>query len=172
MNLLQGRIEDGDGALRLRLGEHELALDRELLDERPALRGWAGRDVIAGIRPEELHDAALASDAPGDRRLRARVQLREALGSELIVHARIAVPPARTEQIEELAEDLGVRELDASADDGDGGEATIVGRLSPRSRIDQGDEAELVVDTRQLHFFDPETGLGIYDETPDGRTEP
>jgi multiple sugar transport system ATP-binding protein len=171
MNLLQGRIEDGDGALRLRLGEQQLALDRELLDERPALHAWVGRDVIAGIRPEELHDAALASDAPRDRRLRARVQLREALGSELIVHARIAVPPARTEQIEELAEDLGVRELDASAGDGGGGETTLVGRLSPRSRIGEGDDAELVVDTRQLHFFDPETGLGIYDETPDGRTD-
>ena len=172
MNLLQGRLEDGtdDGALRLRLGDQRLGLDRELLDRRPALRAWVGRDLIAGIRPEELHDAALASDAPGDRRLRVRVQLREALGSEVIVHARIAAPAAETEQIEELAEDLGVRQLDESVGDG-GGETTIVGRLSPRSRVGEGDDAEVVVDTRQLHFFDPETGLGIYDETPDGRTD-
>ena len=60
MNLLQGRIEDGDGrGPVLRLGEQTLALDRELLEERPALRAWMGRDLIAGIRPEELHDAAL-----------------------------------------------------------------------------------------------------------------
>src|SRR5690349_21907647 len=40
MNLLQGRLEDGDGrgAPLLRLGEQTLALDGELLDERPALR--------------------------------------------------------------------------------------------------------------------------------------
>ncbi|MBS1870767.1 MAG: sn-glycerol-3-phosphate ABC transporter ATP-binding protein UgpC [Actinobacteria bacterium] len=173
MNLLQGRLEDANGSgLTLRLGEQALALDRALLDARPALRGWVGRELIAGIRPEDLHDAALERDAPQDRRLRVDVQLREALGSEVIVHARIAAPPAATEQIEELTEDLGVRTLDA----GSGGEAgaaetAIVGRLSPHSSVREGEAAEVAVDTRQLHFFDPETGLGIYDDTPDGRTD-
>jgi len=166
MNLLQGRIEDGNGhGPLLRLGDQTLALDRELLDERPALRAWVGRDLIAGIRPEELHDAELESDAPEDRRLRMRVQLREALGSEVIVHARIAAQAAKTEQIEELAQDLGVSTLDGGGGDG-AGETTIVGRLSPHSGVRQGETTELVVDTRQLHFFDPETGLGIYDENP------
>jgi multiple sugar transport system ATP-binding protein len=165
MNLLQGRLENGAGAPTLRLGEQTLTLDRELLDERPALQAWVGRELIAGIRPEELHDAALDGDAPEDRRLRIRVTLREALGSEVIVHARIAARPAATEQVEELAADLGVRTLDG-ADGADAGETTIVGRLSPHSAVREGETAEVVVDTRQLHFFDPETGLGIYDETP------
>ncbi|MFL5816448.1 MAG: ABC transporter ATP-binding protein [Conexibacter sp.] len=169
MNLLQGRLDDGDGALTLRLGEQALALDGEMLAERPALRAWVGRDLIAGIRPEELHDAALDGDASENRRLRMRVQLREALGSEVIVHARIAAQAAKTEQIEELAEDLGVRTLDG---DGGGEETTIVGRLSPHSSVRQGETVELTVDTRQLHFFDPETGLGIYDETPTGGDRP
>jgi multiple sugar transport system ATP-binding protein len=171
MNLLQGRLEDGSGAPTLRLGEQTLALDRELLDERPALQAWVGRELIAGIRPEELHDAALDGDAPEDRRLRIRVQLREALGSEVIVHARIAAQAAETEQIEELTEDLGVRTLDGDGEDG-AGETTIVGRLSPHSTVREGETAEVVVDTRQLHFFDPETGLGIYDETPTGGAQP
>ncbi len=165
MNLLQGRLEDGDGTLHVRLGEQALALDRELFDARPALSAWLGRELIVGIRPEDLHDAALERDAPEDRRLRLRPQLREALGSEVIVHARVDVPQAQTEQIEELTEDLGVRTLDGAEGDG-GGETTIVARLSPHSSIRQGETAEVVVDTRQLHFFDPETGLGIYDENP------
>jgi len=171
MNLLQGRIEDGSGSLALRLGEQSLALGRELLDARPALRGWVGRELIAGIRPEELEDVALASDAPADRRLRLHVQLREALGSEVIVHARIAAPAAHTEQVEELAEDLGVRTLDGGGGNGEA-EATVVGRFSPRSTVREGEAAEVVVDTRQLHFFDPETGLGIYDEKPTGGASP
>jgi len=168
MNLLQGRIEDANGGRPLlRLGEQTLALDRELLDERPALRAWMGRELIAGIRPEELQDATLERDAPEDRRLHIDVRLREALGSEVIVHARIDAPPAETEQIEELAEDLGVRTLDGAGAEGDGArETTIVGRFSPHSSVREGETAEVVVDTRQLHFFDPETGLGIYDENP------
>jgi multiple sugar transport system ATP-binding protein len=165
MNLLQARLQDADGSgLALRLGEQSLALDGELLRRRPALAAWVGRELIVGIRPEDLVDAELASAAPDDRRLRVGVQLREALGSEVIVHARLAAPAAATEQLEELSEDLGVPALD-----GDGtGETTIVGRLSPRSRARVGEQAELAVDTHSLHFFDPGTGLGIYDLPTEG----
>jgi multiple sugar transport system ATP-binding protein len=39
----------------------------------------------------------------------------------------------------------------------------MVGRFSPRSQVNEGDTVEVVVDTSSLHFFDPDTGLGIYD---------
>jgi multiple sugar transport system ATP-binding protein len=39
----------------------------------------------------------------------------------------------------------------------------IVGRFGPRSRVKAGDTIDVAVDTRSLHFFDPETALGIYD---------
>jgi len=44
-------------------------------------------------------------------------------------------------------------------------EAVIVGRFGARARIKQGDEVTAVVDTRALHFFDPQTGNGIYEST-------
>jgi len=46
--------------------------------------------------------------------------------------------------------------------------ATLVGRFGPRSRVREGDKVEVAVDTRALHFFDPETGLGIYEEEEKG----
>jgi hypothetical protein len=42
----------------------------------------------------------------------------------------------------------------------------FVARVDREKRASEGLRAELAVDTRLLHFFDPETGLGIYDETP------
>ena len=42
--------------------------------------------------------------------------------------------------------------------------STFVAQLDPRTRVREGDRIELVVDTARFHFFDPETGLGIYDE--------
>jgi len=39
----------------------------------------------------------------------------------------------------------------------------LVGRFGARSRVYPGTPLEIAVDTRSLHFFDPETGLGIYD---------
>ena len=41
----------------------------------------------------------------------------------------------------------------------------MVGRFGARSRLRTGETTEVAVDTRALHFFEPETGLGIYDDT-------
>jgi multiple sugar transport system ATP-binding protein len=168
MNLVEATLEatsNGAGGLGVRVGDRLLALPQELLAKRPALRAWAGRQLVLGIRPESLEDAALVPDTPADRRLRAEVTLREALGSEIDVHATIAARPARTDEVEELARDTGLEAL-ASAPRAS---ATIVGRLAPRSRAAEGAALELAVDTAALHFFDPDSGLGIYDEN--GREE-
>ena len=76
--------------------------------------------MILGIRPEDLEDAALARDAPADRRLRGAVELREALGSEIMVHFTIDATPASTEEVAELAEDVGRRRAQRGRLGGDG----------------------------------------------------
>ena len=43
------------------------------------------------------------------------------------------------------------------------GRSTIVGRFDARSRVREGQPADVSVETAFLHFFDPETGLAIYD---------
>jgi multiple sugar transport system ATP-binding protein len=47
-------------------------------------------------------------------------------------------------------------------------ESTIVARFNARSRVRTDDTVDVAVDTSELHFFDPESGLGIYDETTTG----
>ena len=41
-------------------------------------------------------------------------------------------------------------------------ESTVVARFNARSRVARGEASDVAVDTSELHFFDPETGLGIY----------
>jgi multiple sugar transport system ATP-binding protein len=160
MNLLEARLERSNGGLEASLGQQRLRLDDELLSARPALNDYEGRTVVLGVRPEQLDDAALVPDASEDRRIRGKVELREALGSELMVHFRLEVPPALTEEVKELAEDAGT-----TAEELGGGVSStiVVGRFAPDSKVQEGDEAEIAVDTRSLHFFDTETGTAIYD---------
>ena len=165
MNMVEATLERANGGLSAGLGAQRIALGDETLSVRPALKAFEGRKVILGIRPEDLEDATLESDAPGDRRLRGKVELREALGSEIMVHFTVDAPPALTEDVRELAQDAG-DERAAQQEEG-AGETTMVGRFGARSQVKQGDSADVVADTRALHFFDPDTGLGIYeDETP------
>jgi multiple sugar transport system ATP-binding protein len=167
MNMVEAALDRQDGMLVAQLGSQRVTLGEETLGEHPALRDWAGRKIVLGIRPENLDDASLASDSPSDRRLRGEVELREALGSELVVHFKLDAPPALTEDVRELAQDLGDERALQEAAEGGATETTIVARFDPHSRVREGDVAEVALDTSALHFFDPETGLGIYN----GRTE-
>ncbi|HEV2059255.1 MAG TPA: sn-glycerol-3-phosphate ABC transporter ATP-binding protein UgpC, partial [Solirubrobacteraceae bacterium] len=156
MNLLEGTLErDGDGLIAV-AGGQRLALDRELVHARSALAGFVGKPLIVGIRPESIEDAAIAGDEP-DRRLRGQVLLRESLGSEVMVHLGVDARQAVTDEVRELAQDAG-GEAPGAAEQ----KAVVVGRFNPRSRVQTGATARAVVDTRSLHFFDPQTGLGIY----------
>jgi hypothetical protein len=79
--------------------------------------------------------------------------------------AHVRVPgavAASTEEVAELREDKGVDHTLPSETPG----AMVVGRLSPRSAVEEGEGVDLVVDTDLLHVFDPVTGLAVYDSTP------
>jgi multiple sugar transport system ATP-binding protein len=165
MNMLDARLERGDGGLTATLGSQRISLG-ESVDRRPALQAYEGRDVILGIRPEDLDDAALAGgeggSGEGGNTLTGDVVLREALGSEIMVHFKIDAETAETEETKELARDVGAEGLEGGAL-AEGG-TLMVARFDPHSRIQEGQTATVAVDTRQLHFFDAETGLGIYDD--------
>ena len=135
----------------------------ETLDAHPELKSFAGRTVILGIRPEDLEDAALVGDAPAGHRLKGKVELTEALGSEIMVHFSADAKQAMTEDVLELAQDTGDDRVQQQVAGGGGHRATLVGRFGARSRVRTGSDVEIAVDTRALHFFDPDTGLGIYD---------
>jgi multiple sugar transport system ATP-binding protein len=174
MNLAEATIARADGRLAVQLGEHRLALDTGILAARPALEAYVGRTVVVGIRPENLEDAALEPDTPEDQRLRGVVVLREPLGSEIVAHFTVAAKPALTEDVRELARDVGQESAVRAAEAEGADETVMVGRFGPRSRIKNGDVVDVAVETGALHFFDLETGLGIYSETGNGRraTEP
>jgi multiple sugar transport system ATP-binding protein len=163
MNMVEATLAREDGRYAVNAGSQSIALDEETLGQRPALKDYGDRPVILGIRPEDLEDAQLASDTPAEHRIHGTVELTEALGSEIMVHFSVDAPPALTEDVKELAADVGDdRPVEDAATSG----TTLVGRFGARSRVRVGDAIEIAVDTRALHFFDPESGLGIYDNGP------
>ena len=146
MNLFEAGI-DGDTLL---LGSNRLPLDASLFERHPTLRSYEGKPVIVGIRPEDFEDASLAGES--DRRVTATVDLVEALGSEIMVHFSIDASTV----------DSGDPDAPESAV---AGAPNAVGRFNPRSRVQEGEVAEIAVDTENLHFFDPATRLTITERT-------
>ena len=168
MNMLEATLVKSNGGLAVEAGGQRLSVDQELISAQPALKSYEGKKVVLGIRPEDLEDAAIDKDVPADRRLHGKVELVEALGSEILAHFTIDAPPALTEDVKELAQDVGDERAVREAAEGSKQHTTMVGRFDPRAEVKEGEIAEVAVDTRGLHFFDPETGLGIYDEAKKG----
>jgi multiple sugar transport system ATP-binding protein len=162
MNLMEATLERADGGLAAVLGSQKIRLDDDCVTTRSGLKEYEGRQVVIGIRPEQLEDAEIAREAPEDRRLRGEVELREALGAELMVHFTIDAAPAMTEDVQELAADAGTTAAELGG--GDERRTVVVGRFGPDSKVQENTTAEVAVDTRALHFFDTETGRAIYDE--------
>jgi multiple sugar transport system ATP-binding protein len=165
MNMVEARLEPSNGTLAAAIGSQRIVLGDEKLNAHPALRAYEGRTIILGIRPEDLEDAALAPETAPDRRLRGSVVLREALGSEIVAHFDIDARPALTDDVRELAADIGEELINQAP------HTTMVGRFRADSAVHAGQQAEVVVDTRALHFFDPDTGAGIYDTNSRGRAD-
>jgi multiple sugar transport system ATP-binding protein len=162
MNLVEAGVSrSGDGG-RLEFGGIELGIPEQVFGTRPALRGYEGKRVIVGIRPEDMEDASQESGAPADRRIRSNVNLREALGADVLVHFSVKAPQVITEDVKELAHDVGAEALQAVEQRAKAGETTFLARLNPRTGAQEGQQIDLVVDVDRLHFFDPDTGLGIY----------
>jgi multiple sugar transport system ATP-binding protein len=166
MNMVEATVTRANGGLAVDVGRQQLTLDEATLATHPALRAYEGRNVILGIRPEDLEEASLEPDSPRAHRLRGIVELREALGSELIVHFTVeGTREALTDDVIELAQDAGVPDEAADFERNAEG-ALLVGRFGARATVEEGKTVEVTVDTRALHFFDEETSKGIYDEKP------
>jgi len=137
--------------------DHKLPLPASLIESRPGLDGYFGREVILGVRPSDFEDAALADTtwAP----ISARADVTEELGSEIHVIFSVDAPPVRHASISEITGDPD--EEDAAAVVLASGRSLWTARVAARSKVRAGQPAELAVNTSNLQFFDPSSALAI-----------
>jgi multiple sugar transport system ATP-binding protein len=149
MNLYEASLDLTDNTGVVHVGDQNLTVGSEVLDARPALRGHAGKKILIGIRPEDFEDAAMVEHDITGRQITSNVRLIEALGSELMVHFDIN---ART-----------VDSGDPDAVEASDSSSNAVGRFNPRSKVQMREDVTIAVATENMHFFDPETRLAIWD---------
>jgi multiple sugar transport system ATP-binding protein len=167
MNLVQARLERRGGELFALVGEQELAVPAAVASERPALSRYLGRTIGLGIRPEHVRDPSQVPDGAG-LRLRGQVKATEALGSEVLVHLAVAAGPVLTEEVREVAGDVDAAALEQLESEALQRRTVVVGKFETQERVPTGENLEVAVDPRKLHFFDLESGLAIDGESATG----
>ena len=143
MNLIDAQLTDGRVSFA--------GLGFPLPESSPA--AGARGEVILGIRPTDFAHAETAdADLP---RIRVRPEVVEDLGSEHHVIFTLDAPRVVAEAVR------------AAADEGDEGKlfaedrAVFTAVIDARRPIATGEELELAIDYRRLHFFDPATNLSL-----------
>jgi multiple sugar transport system ATP-binding protein len=154
MNLFEAELDRDGSGLLCRIGDSDLELPADVVAERPALAGYAGRRVAIGIRPEDVREAAGWDGA----RLRGRILLVESLGSEQLVHIGITARPLeRSDLVDTTAQPPGPS---LGSDDAEQA-VTLLGRFDRHLLLAPDEAVEVAIDPRLLHFFDLETGAAI-----------
>jgi multiple sugar transport system ATP-binding protein len=157
MNLFQAEVLDGSGGLALKLGEQRLELPA--VAQSRGLGAYRGGRVALGIRPEHMCEP---SSGRGDQlRLSGETVLVETLGSDRLVHVRLAAEPVVTEDVLEIARDVDAATVGVLSEEQSEHVVHAVARFEPESEVGLGAMQEIAIRPDKLHFFDLETGSRI-----------
>ena len=140
IGLLPARLVSASGQAAFEVGPRILPMWR---DVPPSLQGHVGRDVVLGLRAEDVHDARAGLD-PNAVALDAVVVDVEFTGQRNVVTFVVTAPPA--------AEPPGSQRPGA----------TLRACFAPREPVRLGEAVQVAVDASQVHVFDPVTGLALW----------
>ena len=137
-----------DGGVRLPFGD-EILLPPEALET--LAKHPKPTNLIVGVRPENLEDAALIDTYARIRALTfsVTVDFVESLGADKYLHFRTEGAGAQAAQLAELAAESGASENQ------------FVARVSAESAVTAGQTVELAFDTSKLTLFDADTGVNL-----------
>jgi multiple sugar transport system ATP-binding protein len=152
MNFLPATVE-GD---IVHLPMVDVRLPQEL---RERIGRQDGRNLIAGIRPEDFEDAAAVSSElrPHGTTFTAELDLVEAMGAEYYAHFGVGTSRLDSSDLDDLRQDTTGGEEDTAATT----ETVVVARLNPMSKARAGQSSELWVDATRMHFFDADSGESL-----------
>jgi multiple sugar transport system ATP-binding protein len=156
MNFVRVRMEKENGGLAAVFGNVRISLLKEVVQRARDIERYVGKEVILGIRPEDIEDANHIEDARlAENRQRASTlevepQVIESMGSEKYLYFGLDRElVAHTPSMDEMVEQVG--------QDDESSEELLVARVSPESEARRGHTVELIVDSSKVHLFDPET---------------
>jgi multiple sugar transport system ATP-binding protein len=141
MNFIPSTVQDG--RLHTPFGNVELPESRRV--------DLSGREVVLlGARPEAFDDASLVSSDERKHGVTfdASIDVIEWLGSEQYAYVPYEAPADIRSRLAELERELDSESL----------RTQLVVSLDAASRIPEGSQAELFMDLRAVHVFDPESG--------------
>ncbi|WP_208246064.1 sn-glycerol-3-phosphate ABC transporter ATP-binding protein UgpC (plasmid) [Rhizobium sp. T1470] len=143
MNFIRVELTAEAGSLKAAVTGTKISFS---IPAKAALSAYAGRQVIAGIRPEMFQVCPEA-----EALFNEQIPVAEALGADTFVFFDIASPP------------VNINDAEDTEDFPNKGKNRLVARIPPALTPRPNQLLPLTVDLEKLHWFDPVTGTAIRD---------
>ncbi len=130
MNFFDATLVENNGKLEVNTGGFRLEVPEQKAKD---WRAFKGREVIFGIRPDDIHAKAYVAPGILEADLTARVDVVELMGNEIFLYLM-------------------------SKDD-----KQFVARVDPRVNANMGEQLDLAVNMANAHIFDPKTEISLVD---------
>jgi len=135
MNFINGMIDEENGNVVFKSKGINVVIPEgraKILRDK----GYIGKDVIFGIRPEDLHIEPIFLEASPNSIVNAGIEVAEHLGHEQILYLE------------------GI------------GDSSVVARIDGRSAVSEGTNIKLAVDMNKFHIFDKQTEQAVFYQEP------
>ena len=162
MNLSRATVSRAANQVRVDLYGLTLILSADRFESSAHLDLLIGREVVVGVRPEDIAIAPPGQPDPYEPTLTATVDLQEIVGSESYIYFTVSPigvsrPSGSDESGNNSASPGELGGLDSSR------RAQWVARVGAETGIREGGQVQLVFNSRAFHFFDAETGESTCD---------
>ncbi|MBD3922662.1 sn-glycerol-3-phosphate ABC transporter ATP-binding protein UgpC [Paenibacillus sp. PR3] len=132
MNFIAGTLTDKGGELRFKADGIDVVMPE---GKAKVLRdkGYANKEVILGIRPDDFHEEPVFMEASPNTIVSAHIDVAENLGHEMILYMN------------------GI------------GSQAVTARVDGRSTLREGQNVKLAIDMNKSHIFDKESELNVFE---------
>jgi multiple sugar transport system ATP-binding protein len=159
MNLFRGTVLTDNGTVAVKLGSTTITVEQSCVLRYGGIRALNGRDVVVGVRAEDVYPASTREDLPT---IDGRVELVEALGSGVMAHFHVDVDAYRAIEARGAGPaDGGADELGSPLGGALAAQPNLVAHFPPRVELRLADTVPVAIDPGALHFFDEETGAAL-----------
>ena len=132
MNFIPGMFVEEGGKLRFKAEGINVVMP-EGKAQIIRNKGYVGREIILGVRPEDIHEEPVFLEASPETVIYAGVEVAENLGHEMFLYL------------------AGL------------GKENVIARVDGRAGIQEGQNVKLAIDMNKVHVFDKETELNIFE---------
>jgi multiple sugar transport system ATP-binding protein len=132
MNFIPGQFVEEKGALHFKATGIDVVMP-EGKAQIIRSKGYVNREVILGVRPEDIHEEPVFLEASPNTVINANIEVAENLGHEMFLYL------------------AGL------------GKENVIARVDGRSGLQEGQNVKLAIDMNKVHVFDKDTELNIFE---------